>query len=75
MTHPVRTHDSPVIAPVPAPPTTPVAAGRVRTRLARIARVRRAPLVQRLARWLAVGASAVALVRGLLELLAAWRAL
>ena len=73
MTHPVPTHDSPLATP--PPPTSPRVAGRMRTRLARLARVRRAPLTHRIARWLAVGASGVALLRALVELLAAWRAL
>jgi hypothetical protein len=69
MTHPIQTHDSPAAS---GAPTMPPARGRLRARLTRI---RRAPLVRRVTRWLAVGASAVALLRALVELAAAWRAL
>jgi hypothetical protein len=69
MTHPIPTHDSPAVPPAQNATRAP---GRVRARLTRI---RRAPVVRRLAAWLAVGASAVGLLRALVELVAAWRAL
>ena len=72
MTHPIRTQELPAAPAAPKTTKATTAPGRLRARLGHI---RRAPLVRRLAAWLAVGASAVGLLRALVELAAAWRAL
>ena len=72
-THPFPTATSPVSPTVPAIPEAPHPTRARATR--RGSRMQRITRITRITRWLAVGASAVALLRGLVELLAAWRAL